>query len=683
MKYTFPEIDFEAISFAGGWDQITPTFNLKSGVAKYARNFECAPTGGYSRIAGYERFDGHPSPTDSYTGSVYLSVTSFDSTPSIGSTLTASGGATGVIAYIEDLVMVVCKVTGTFAVAETVSVGATLVGTVDSVEAGPTTPLQQAKAKNAVADIYRADIGPVPGSGPIRGVFYYRDVVYAFRDNVGATSCDLFKSSAAGWVNVPYAQSVSFTTGGATAPADRQTLTQGGVTATIARVVLTSGTWLSSTAAGQFVIAAPSGGHFASGAATIGAVNVTLSGAETSIVMLPGGKFEVVETNFAGQDATRRIYGVDGKNKAFEFDGSILVPITTGLTTDTPTHVAAHNNLLWLTYGSSLMYSSPGLPYNWTALGGAGEIVVGESITGAISLPGSSDTKALAVTSRRSIFILYGTGSTDYSLTTYNQGTGAAPFSLQNMAQTFLMDDRGIFSLQAAVQYGNFTQTAVTANIFPYINDHINTFACSCLSRDKSQYRAFFSNGDALYTTIVNDKVAGNMPIVFPNPATCAYSFKSAIGMEKIFFGSTNGYVYQMDKGTSFDGEDITYYLILNYDSIEGPRIVKRFRKTALEIYSSDSAYVELKFGYSLGYGSSEHVQPDETSHDFYLQEARWDTFYWDDFFWDSTSIGPRECETAGTAENISLALAGSSDYVAPFTVNSAVVHYTPLRAMR
>ena len=144
-----PQVNFEPIILGGGWDQTTPILNLKSGVVKYALNFECAPSGGYARVSGYERFDGQGSPTDSSTSSVYLSVTAFSSVPTVGQTLTASGGATGVIAYISGQVMVLCKVTGTFAVAETVSVGATLIGTVNNVNAGPSTPLQSALGKNA------------------------------------------------------------------------------------------------------------------------------------------------------------------------------------------------------------------------------------------------------------------------------------------------------------------------------------------------------------------------------------------------------------------------------------------------------------------------------------------------------------------------------------------------------
>jgi hypothetical protein len=41
----------------------------------------------------------------------------------------------------------------------------------------------------------------VPGEGQVRGVWFYNDKVYAFRNAVGSASCVMFESSAGGWVS--------------------------------------------------------------------------------------------------------------------------------------------------------------------------------------------------------------------------------------------------------------------------------------------------------------------------------------------------------------------------------------------------------------------------------------------------------------------------------------------------
>ena len=234
----------------------------------------------------------------------------------------------------------------------------------------------QAIYRALAADAYRALIGPVPGAGSVLGVvgmiFSNTDNVYAFRANTNQTEVCIYKATPAGWVLVPFYNTVSFTAGGTTDALDGDVLTQGGVTATIKRVVWQSGSW-TGTAVGDFIITDPSGGDFAAGAATaVGSgATVTLSGVQTPITLLPGGRFEFVKCNFSGDIRTRRIYGCDGVNKCFEFDGDTLVPITTGLSPDVPTHITFHKNYLVISAGSSILGSASGMPFQWSAVDGA------------------------------------------------------------------------------------------------------------------------------------------------------------------------------------------------------------------------------------------------------------------------------------------------------------------------
>ena len=687
MKVQLPQIQFEQIVCAGGLDQITPTLALKNGVARYALNFEVNPNGGYSRVTGYERFDGHSSPSDNAVGQI-VSVAAIINSPAVGNAIAVSGGASGTVAMVDGVRIGITKITGTFAVGDVLAVGATTIGTIDDIQAGPTDQAEDATFRNACADIYRAAIAAVPGSGQVRGVVLYGDVVYAFRDNALGTACDIYKSSSSGWTNVPLYKTVSFTAGGTAVPADGATLTQGSVTATIKRVVRTSGAWTGSTAAGQFIITTPSGGtgNFTSGSATAGSTTVTLAGAQTSIALLPGGHFEFVVNNFRGQSSTSRIYGCDGKNKAFEFDGDILVPLTTGATTDTPTHLAAHRGFLFLAIASSVIYSAPGDPYDYTAIGGAAEVATGSEVTGVISLPGSPTNSTLGIFSRDRTSILYGTGSDDFNLVKYEDGTGAVPYSVGSMAQTLAFDDSGVITIQAALQYGNFTQTSLTSRVQPFITERLNKCTASSVNRLKSQYRVFFNDGYALYVTVVNGKPQGCMPVYFPNTVRCCFDGRKSTGEEVVLFGSDGGYVYQLDKGSSFDGAAIEWLLVLNYTSARNARILKRWRKASVELStlsSASSSYVPLQVGYMLGYDSSEYEQPVTSYYDKYLGNNRWDSFVWDNFFWDSNGSTPLDVELLGTAENMALAFSGSSDYVNPFTINSIIVHYTPRRSMR
>ncbi|HLP99220.1 MAG TPA: hypothetical protein VK149_12335 [Sideroxyarcus sp.] len=677
MKLPPPSLD--QIKLKGGLDQVTPSLTLPPGFVKQASNFECSVFGGYTRIDGYERFDGRPSPSAATQTMVFIAT--MLSTPSVGQTLTgATSGATGVIATVEAGYVVITKQSLAFTQGEMARVGATDIGLVTA-STGAISAEENAIHLAAAADIYRADITAVPGSGSVRGVFVFNDLVYAFRDNAGATAVDLYKSSASGWVNVPYYYEVSFTAG-TTAPTEGATLTQGGVTATLKRAVLESGAWTGS-AAGRLIISAPAGGNFAAGAATIGGTTVTLSGAQSAITFLPGGKFETVKANFAGTLSTYRVYGCDGANRAFEFDGDILVPINCANlgSNDKPKHIAAHKNMLFLAVQTSVFNSAPGLPYDYTALSGAAEIAIGDTVTGLIPAPGTTTTATLFVFGLQNTSILYGTSAATFNLVSYQTGLGAAHYSAQNMMQTLVMDDRGVYALQASLNYGNFDSAMLTNNITPFMEAHRTRLSCSSLDRSKSQYRLFFSDGFGLYITIVNGKWIGSMPIYFKHIPYCVTNDKFSDGEEASFFGGTDGYVYQMDKGTSFDGQNIYAYLTLTYNASGNSRALKSYRGAAIEVQGN--GYAAFNFGYKLGYNSELIAQPGQTAYASNFSLPYWDSFTWDNFVWDGNSLMPSECDMTGDAENVAIAITDDANYHGSYTINGIIVHYLQRRLMR
>jgi len=683
---SLPQARFDAISLSGGLDQVTPTLSLKPGVCKIASNFECSVYGGYTRIQGYERYNGRPSPSAATNTMVFIANRL--ATPVLGDTLTgATSGATGVICSIENGYLVITKQSLTFTLGEMAMVGATNIGTVTA-STGPISAQENALHAALAADTYRADIAAVPGSGPVRGVFIFNDIIYAFRDNAGATAVDLYKSSAAGWVNVPYFYEVSFTAG-TNAPAEGDTLTQGGVTATIKRVCtesnfnVSTGAWAAGTATGRFVITAPAGGNFAAGAATAGATTtVTLSGVQTAIALATGGKFETVKENFSGGLGTFRVYGCDGANRAWEFDGTILSPISTGLgVDDKPKHIYAHKGALFLAVQTSVVKSAPGWPFCYTTINGAAEFAMGDTVTGMISAPGSQTSAALFIFGRSNTSILYGTSVSDFNLVRYNTGTGAIDYSVQNMAQTLAMDDRGALMLQTSLNYGNFDQATLTHNIRPFIDARRTRLSCSSLNRSKGQYRLFFSDGFGLYITIVNGQWVGSMPVFFRHIPYCSIEDKFSDGTEASFFGGADGFVYQIDKGTSFDGSNIYAYMTLNYAASGNSRVLKSYRKAAVEVQGG--SYAEFRFGYSLGYDSAEIAQPQNTTYGTNFNVPYWGSFTWGNFYWGGRSLLPSECAMDGTAENVALAFYSDGNYFQPFTLNTAIIHYLPRRALR
>lgn len=696
----------QGVSFPGGLDLTTPSLRLQPGALRDVLNFECAQFGGYARVEGYERIDGHAAPsaatytivqiggpadfTSDFTSDFTIAPTTFTNVPSVGQVVTqAVTGATGTIigvvvspvAYIA-----VTAVTGIFDNANLLSTpGPIAVGSAVAQTVSLTAKTKAIYAA-AAADVYRALIGKVPGSGSILGVvamaFAGVDQLYAFRANAGATAALLYKASPAGWVLVPYYNLVAFTGGGTAVPLDGDTLTQGGVTATIKRVMWQAGAWAGS-AVGQFVVTAPAGGNFAAGAATTtSGATVTLAGVQTAITMAAGGRFEFEKANFSGQLITRRIYGCDGVNPCFEFDGETLAPIRTGLTLDRPSHIRFHKNFLFIAQDASLLYCAAGNPFKWSAVDGAGEIATGDTITGMITLPGSQTTATLGVYLHTNTAFLYGTDPTTFNFVAFNTGIGAVPYSLQNLFDTYFLDDLGVITLKTTLNYGNFLPTTLTKNILPFIARERGNLTASAISREKSQYRLFFGDGYALYATILNQQYLGSGLVLFPDVITCVDSTKLTTDDEASYAGSASGYVYQLDVGTSFDGAAIPAYFVTAWDAVRSPRILKRFRAASIEVQGD--SYAEIQYGWQLGYNSDQLAQlPSITLPLNVGSVPHWDSFVWDAFVFDGTGLTPTDIDETGTAENVRVTIGSGTNYIASYTVNSIVHHFSMRRGMR
>ena len=602
LQPQFAKIQYAMVPLGGGLDQVTPTLSLKPGVARDSVNFEASITGGYSRIAGYERYSGKPNPSEASYAVITVNITG---AIAVGNTITGvTSSATGVVVLVNGSTIVYTKAVGAMDTGEAVQVGGIDQGTVTALGGAVSADARTlAEYLALAANSYRTDITPVPGSGPIRGVAYYNSTAYAWRDNAAGTALVMHKSTSTGWAVV------------------------------------------------------------------------------TTPALLPGGRVETTIANFGGGINTTKLFGCDGVNKAFEFDGDTYTQITTGMVVDRPEHIAFHKQHLFLSFGSSVQFSAIGDPLSWTPVLGAGEIALVDNVTCFLVQPGDQSTGAMAIYSDSNTFILYGSSSEDFKLVSFNIGTGAKPYSAQNVGVSYVFDDRGVINMQTTLNYGNFDSAALTMNIRPFVQQRRTLISASGVNREKGQFRIFFSDGYGLYLTFSNGQMVGAMPVQFAHPVTCMCEGQKPDGSETSFFGSTDGYVYRLDAGTSFDGQEISANMVLVFNAIGSPRVLKRFRRASLEI--TGTSYAEFAFGYELGYGSIEYEQPESRSYESSLSGSFWDHVNWDAFVWDGRTLAPSEVEVEGTAENIAVRVSSISSIYDTFTINSVILHYSPRRGIR
>jgi len=674
------------IPFTGGLDTDTPILLTKPGYLRGSVNVYEGITGGYWTAPPYEAFDGQTAPSANQHTLLPVTVTGVIAA---GDTLTQGAVSAYILAATSTYVIYTALTGGSFADGA-VFVAAVEVGTAAiadlQVDGGPTVALR-AQYRALAADYQRAFIEAIPGSGPVRGIWYYDGTYYGFRDNEAGTAIAMYSSSSTGWTLVPLGFELSFTLGGVETISEGDTLSDGVDTFVVTRVVLSGGSWGAGTATGRLILASKTGpiaaGSLNRTAPTVTADICTVGGDATAITFAnPGGRFEFINANFTGNVSTIRMYGVDGKNRAFEFDGTTIVPLTTGMEPLYPSHIIEHKYHLFLAFGSSVQHSVAGNPYSWVLWMGADEIGMSDSITGFVSMPGTETSATLAVLNRNSIGILYGTTHDDFNLQLYKNGVGAIEWTAQFIGSTFMLDDRGITDIKTSMVYGNFTDASVSQRVSKYMATKKSQVLASCVSVERNLYIISFNDRTAIFCTISGGKMKAICPMYFPNKIQVICATEDQNGDERIMFGDEDGFVHELYHGLNFNGASIDWSMYLVPDFFKSPTTTKRYRKARFEV--GGEGYAEFHFSYQLGYTADSFPQPGSESDILELVSGNWDEGgVWDSGFWDTVELLQSEFDMMGSETSVILQLSGSGSYFSQLHFSAAIIQYTPTKEIR
>lgn len=680
-----PNVD--VVPLQGGVDQVTTPILVQPGKLLSSSNYEPDIFGGYARMRGIERFDGRQSPTDA---PYYVLLGTLTETLNVGDTVTGNtSGATGKVIYLDTAstpdIIVVTRVTGTF-VAEDLLNGITVGSITSAVYQGATTTEEHSLYKKLTAAEYRPDIQTVPGEGAVLGVWEYKNDIYAFRNNVGSTQCRMYKATVSGWSQITFGKELQFDAAvGEISEGQTVTGLSSGATGVVQRALLRTGTW-TSAGVGTLFFDTITGAFTDNEAVQVGGVTkVTANGDSTSVTLAPSGKFDFDNYNFFASADKLRMYFADGQNYCHEFDGTRIIPIRTGLVDDKPKYVKGHRNHLFLGIQSSLQYSGIGSPYSWTALTGAAELGLGDNITGVKPQRGDATTGSLLATTENKTYILYGTSSADFKLVLYSDSNGAYPYTVQNIAHAYFLDSKGITQLMASQNFGDFQAGIMSQAVQPTMDAKRNLAVASCTVRSKNQYRVFYSDGTGMIMQIMptdggNIVAGGLMPFDYSvvTYMNTVVSYVANDGQERIFAGGDNGYVYELDKGTSLDGSDIDAHILMTFNYMKSPYIRKRYRRVVVQFRASGT--VDVDIGYDLAYGRMEHGIPNSVN---VVGGGFWDAFTWDNFTWDAAYLQEFNIDTPGVGENISLLIKGNSNQDDAFTIHTVITNYSIGRMQR
>ncbi len=701
----------------GGMDLVTAPIAAKAGKVIAALNYE--PTAaGYQRLRGYQRTDA-ANPTNrvplDQIAIVKVSFTAGDADLSgvtAGSFIQADGAPSSIGQYAAVAAAPVITSgsagAGTAAGYILIALGnessdwnatsslyneagnrfATQSGALD------TSPDLTGYDETTLLDVAREKLRDyvflVPGSGPVRyigkvpGAF---GSIYAIRDNAGGTAGALHyavgRNQADGWSEASLGYTVAFDQGGIDGveliegqPYDDASGV-GGNLKVVQRFVVQSGDWSDGDAAGYLWVSSATG--WASGdyiyheTTTDTLRRCRLAGNPVAITLPPGGEYHSVRHNFYGDTSTLRDYLVNGVGPALEVPTSptFFMPIYTGTVPDTPIRVAEHKNSLFLAFaGGSTQFSVIGEPTSYDAVLGAGEIGLGAEI-----VDFASTQSSLAILCDSKVSALYGNDSTDYTLETISDEAGALAHTAQRLGTVIYMDNRGIRSLATTAAYGNFNIGTLSEAIEPLLRDFRRDGVepvASLIVRSAGQYWVFLSNNTGI-VAYMGRKVPEFLPVKLGFTVSCTCSVE-VDGEERIYLGGTDGYVYEMNRGTSFDGDAIEHYVRLPFNHLGNPQQLKRVHEIVVELQANGTTTLSASLDFD--YGSVQGLDAQQ----FVLTTGGGaiDDLGSNELYYASQIETTARVYVDGAAKNFSLKISGETRLEEPHTLTGATYYTSP-----
>tara|TARA_B000000557_G_scaffold254111_1_gene243880 strand:- start:234 stop:2210 length:1977 start_codon:yes stop_codon:yes gene_type:complete len=644
------------VEFRGGL--ITNLSPLQQGVnapgsARILRNFEPSVEGGYRRIEGFTKYDsniippyGAPVVHGASQSGTTLIIAACHTSPEAGDTLQIAG------------------VTGTYTIA---SGGVTFDATNNRATLTLTTSLASSPA-NAAAVTFKTTTSNYLTLG-----------VASWEDNaIVCKNADIFKTGGSGFtkINVPdYGTPLvngASQTGGTLAIDGLTSAPQAGDVFKVAGIDL--------------VYTVTSDATVTSGGTTLNInPNLASSPADNAVITFlsvsreTAGKTRFAKYNFNG---TEKIAIVDGLNAPALYDDATFTVLDTAPTgVIGASFVEEAKKHLFFAKGSNLTFTAPYTDTDFTAANGSGVINVGTTITGLAVF-----RQNLIIFTERSIHQLLGTTIADFNLQPITMDIGCIDSdTIQEIAGDimFLAPD-GLRLVSGTDRIGDFGLASVSKNIQSNITDFIaaNTSFTSCVIREKSQYRLLGYNNN-----ITAENAQGILATQFAPQGGEGMAWAETRGIrayvadsnynenvEVVLFSNNDGYVYQMESGNSFDGDNIQTTFATPHLPIRDPRIRKTFYK--LFLYSDPQGSVNFDVSLKLDFDSSGTIQPSPIR----ILNTQGQVGFYGVGIFGSTSFGTKllklfETQVVGSGNTVSFQFTSTSTDP-PYSIDALTVEY-------
>lgn len=336
-------------------------------------------------------------------------------------------------------------------------------------------------------------------------------------------------------------------------------------------------------------------------------INVGSSWSSIGSAASLGGKVRGVDFNF---DGTHKIFFVDGTNSPAVFeDDTDTLSFPSGYPSDVvgAEHVAVYKNHVFVAKGPNIAFSAPYNETDFSVANGGGVINVGHSITGLTVF-----RDQLIIFSRNKIQRLVGSSVSDFQLVPIAEDIGCiASDTIQEVGGDIMfLGPDGLRLLSATERIGDFGLNLASAPIEKDIKAFTSLAQSysSIVLREKAQYRIFSyissdqqKDAKGFIGTKFSDQGSSNIQWAETKGIQAYVADGRYVPDQEItVFANSDGYVYQIEVGSSFDGANIEAIYQSPFMPINDPQIRKSIYKMALYVDTTGSFNVNVNFYFDL-----------------------------------------------------------------------------------
>lgn len=390
------------------------------------------------------------------------------------------------------------------------------------------------------------------------------------------------------------------------------------------------------------------------------------------------------------------IIQLDGVNPACKWDGTTFTTINgTGAPADPKYGAMFLNSLVLAGYSantSNISISAPDNDTDFNGINNAVEINVGDIVVGLRTFRGT-----LYIFCQRNIYQLTGTSVANFLLSPVTNSLGCiSGDTIQEIGGDLLyISAEGVRSLAATTRIGDVDLSLLSSNITPTLtNDIIGDFMpdaySTCVVHNKSQYRIFiyspeFTDSNAIgaigrlqSVDFQNGLYKGNYAWTFLHGFNvfCADSEYQPGGSEVIVFGHpSNGFVYQMEQGNSFDGNNIIASYLTPPIVLKDPSYRKVLQK--LSVLINVQSNLSLIVQPLLDFGNEPTLQPASITMPVAAAISLYGTAIYGTDVYSLPAFSKITTNLVGSGKVVQFEFMSSSDSAPPHRIDTLILEYS------